>query len=222
MKPKVPSGLVALSTAAVLTVYTAGFLKTRAAAAKIAQTDDRPAYAPPAFAPLSATASAGQAAAMTQPVQAPHDQASRKLPPKRTKTKPQAEAASPKVDTNNVGVAITAPEATAVQPTVAPPPPPPEPAPAPAPASPYKDGSYTGWGTSRHGDIEATVVIENGKIASARISQCLTRYSCSVIARLIPQVAERQGPDIDTVSGATQSANAFYYAVVEALVKAKQ
>ena len=64
-------------------------------------------------------------------------------------------------------------------------------------------------------------MIADGKIASARISQCLTRYSCSVIARLIPQVAERQGPDIDTVSGATESANAFYYAVVQAIVKAK-
>ena len=98
----------------------------------------------------------------------------------------------------------------------------PTPAPPPPPASQYKDGAYTGWGSSRHGDIEATVVFENGKIASARISQCLTRYSCSVIARLIPQVAERQGPDIDTVSGATESANAFYYAVVQAIVKAKQ
>jgi len=65
-------------------------------------------------------------------------------------------------------------------------------------------------------------VIEHGKIASAQISQCLTRYSCSVIARIIPQVAERQSPDVDYVSGATQSANAFYYAVVEALGKAKQ
>src|SRR5213075_1248383 len=49
---------------------------------------------------------------------------------------------------------------------------------AAAPAAPkYKDGSYTGWGTSRHGDIEATVVISAGRIQSARISQCWTRYS---------------------------------------------
>ncbi len=31
----------------------------------------------------------------------------------------------------------------------------------------------------------------------------------------------RQSPDVDNVSGATESANAFYYAVVEALKKAK-
>jgi uncharacterized protein with FMN-binding domain len=85
----------------------------------------------------------------------------------------------------------------------------------------YKDGTYLGWGTSRHGDIQAQVVIEGGRIASATIAQCLTRYSCSVIDRLPPQVAARQSPETDFVSGATQSTNAFYYAVVEALSKAK-
>ena len=97
---------------------------------------------------------------------------------------------------------------------------PPEPPPAP-PAPHYKDGTYLGWGTSRHGDIQASVVIEDGRIKSATIAQCLTRYSCNVIADLPPQVAQRQSPETDYVSGATQSANAFYYAVVEALSKAK-
>jgi uncharacterized protein with FMN-binding domain len=100
-----------------------------------------------------------------------------------------------------------------------------EPAQVPAVPEPpkpqYKDGTYLGWGTSRHGDIQAEVVIEGGRIASATIAQCLTRYSCSVIAKLPPQVAERQSPETDYVSGATQSTNAFYYAVVDALSKAK-
>ena len=98
-------------------------------------------------------------------------------------------------------------------------------APAPTAAVPakpvYKDGTYLGWGTSRHGDIQAAVVIQDGRIASATIAQCLTRYSCSVIANLPPQVSQRQSPETDYVSGATQSTNAFYYAVVEALSKAK-
>jgi len=69
---------------------------------------------------------------------------------------------------------------------------------APAPAKPaWKDGVYTGWGYSRHGNIEAAVVIESGRIASATISQCRTRYSCSVIDKLPPQVAQRQGPEVD-------------------------
>ncbi len=96
-----------------------------------------------------------------------------------------------------------------------------DPAPAAIPAAKWKDGTYTGWGYSRHGNIEAQVVIENGRIASAAISQCRTRYSCSVIDRLPPQVAEKQSPEVDYVSGATQSADAFYGAVVQALGKAK-
>jgi uncharacterized protein with FMN-binding domain len=93
---------------------------------------------------------------------------------------------------------------------------------APTPPAPmWKDGTYTGWGYSRHGNIEASVIIDGGRIASATISQCRTRYSCSVIERLPPQVAQRQSPDVDYVSGATQSADAFYGAVVAALNKAK-
>jgi uncharacterized protein with FMN-binding domain len=101
--------------------------------------------------------------------------------------------------------------------------PPPEPSLAPpvAARAQYKDGTYSGWGTSRHGDIQATVVVEGGRIVSAAISQCLTRYSCSWIAALPPQVVSRQSAEVDFVSGATQSTNAFYYGVIEALAKAK-
>jgi len=99
--------------------------------------------------------------------------------------------------------------------------PPPAPTPAP-PASPkWNDGSYSGWGRSRHGDIQATVAIENGKIVYVAISICDTRYPCDVIAKLPGQVLERQSPETDFVAGATESTNAFYYAVVEALSKAK-
>jgi uncharacterized protein with FMN-binding domain len=119
----------------------------------------------------------------------------------------------PEVKADNTPAAVVIPPPAS--PSVTPPA-------APAPAAPtWKDGTYTGWGTSRHGDIQASVTIEGGRIASATIAQCLTRYSCSVIARLPPEVPQRQSADVDYVSGATQSANAFYYAVVEALGKAK-
>lgn len=115
--------------------------------------------------------------------------------------------------------APAAPVATAASAGSAPPTPatPPEAAAAPK----WKDGTYTGWGTCRHGDIQAEVVIESGRITSAKIVQCLTRYSCNVIGPLPPEVIQRQSAEVDYVSGATQSANAFYYAVVEALGKAK-
>lgn len=90
-----------------------------------------------------------------------------------------------------------------------------------APAHGWKDGQYTGWGFSPHGDIEASVTIAGGRIANAVISQCRTRYSCSVIDTLPPEVAQRQSPDVDFVSGATQSADAFYEAVAAALDKAR-
>ena len=91
------------------------------------------------------------------------------------------------------------------------------------PAAPkvWKDGRYTGWGFSPHGNIEAAVTINGGRIASAVISQCRTRYSCAVIDTLPPEVAQRQSPDVDYVSGATQSADAFYEAVAAALDKAR-
>lgn len=85
----------------------------------------------------------------------------------------------------------------------------------------WKDGKYSGWGFSPHGNIEATVEIAGGRIALAVISQCRTRYSCSVIDMLPPQVAQRQSADVDYVSGATQSADAFYEAVIAALGKAR-
>ena len=84
----------------------------------------------------------------------------------------------------------------------------------------WKDGKYRGWGFSPHGNIEAEVAIAGGRIASAVISQCRTRYSCGVIDTLPPQVVQRQSPDVDYVSGATQSADAFYEAVTAALDKA--
>jgi uncharacterized protein with FMN-binding domain len=102
---------------------------------------------------------------------------------------------------------------------------PPVSAPPPAAATKgavsYKDGVYLGRGTSRHGDIEAMVEISGGRITNTVISQCLTRYSCSWIAILVPQVVARQSAEVDYVSGATVSSDAFYYAVMQALAQAK-
>jgi len=89
------------------------------------------------------------------------------------------------------------------------------------PKEKYKDGVYLGWGSCRHGDIQASVTVENGRFVSASIAQCWTRYSCSWVAALPGQVVTRQSPNVDYVSGATESANAFYWAVVDALNKAK-
>jgi uncharacterized protein with FMN-binding domain len=112
---------------------------------------------------------------------------------------------------------VTAPAAPTVTAPVAPPT-----TEAAVPAAPkLKDGEYTGYGTSRHGDVEVYLETTDGKITYVKISQCLTQYSCSWISDLPKQVLARQSARVDGVSGATQSANAFYYAVVQALAKAK-
>jgi uncharacterized protein with FMN-binding domain len=84
-----------------------------------------------------------------------------------------------------------------------------------------KDGRYRGWGYSQHGNIESEVEIQDGRIVSASVTQCLTAYSCSYVHRLQDQVVVRQSPNVDTISGATQSSDAFYWGVVNALAKAK-
>lgn len=84
----------------------------------------------------------------------------------------------------------------------------------------FKDGTYFGWGGCPHGQLQAAVVIKDGRIADASISLCFTRYSADVIARLPPDVVAHQTPDVDIVSGATESSDAFYLAVMRALGQA--
>jgi uncharacterized protein with FMN-binding domain len=212
-KKRVANNLVALSSAAVLAVYSAGYLRTRAAAERLAGAAGPPRTVLPDPRSVAAPPEAERPATPAPP--APRTAA-------RTRPKPPAKvAASPKpapVETPTASP-VSPPAAVAAAPAEVKPPEP-EPKPEPKPA-PYKDGTYYGWGTSRHGDIQAAVVIERGRITSASIAQCLTRYSCSWIAALPPQVVSRQSAEVDFVSGATQSTNAFYYAVLEALALAK-
>ena len=245
------NNLVAIGSAAVLAVYAAGFERTRAAAARFTQeaagrrsaTPIQPSGEIGGLRPRVAQQPATPPVQSASPVQASSaarakTPAATKSPP--VKTKPTSVDTAAAVTTEKhpadapTSVAVTAvPTAEPVRDSTPAPakpvetPAPPKPA-ATAPADTAqpekivrKDGTYTGWGTSRHGDIQATVQIKDGKIAFAAISECLTRYSCSWIAALPPQVLARQSADVDVVSGATESTNAFYYAVIEALNKAK-
>jgi uncharacterized protein with FMN-binding domain len=242
------SNLVSLGSAAVLAVYAAGFERTKAAAARFNEesagrrraapirttgevgglTPRAPAPAAPAPAP-SATAEkpavrpkATAIDTTSKPLVVPsHAVASHAAEPA---DKPAAEptvvsaAPTPSRDSTASPPKVAEAPIAAAKPTPAAPPPDTTPA---EKASVRKDGTYTGWGTSRHGDIQATVQIKDGKIVFAAITECLTRYSCSWIAALPPQVLARQSPEVDFVSGATESTNAFYYAIVEALKKAQ-
>ena len=230
---KVANGLVALSSAAVLAVYAAGFVRTRPAAERFAQQAEE--RRPPMLPPPSGVVPAAVEAPVVTPVHTeslvaavPPAKLSSKLDeaaiaersqvlavvsmealpvPAPVAVKAEGPSAAPVAAIAPVAIATSTAPAAPAAPAV--------------PAAVWKDGTYTGWGNSRHGSIQASVVIESGRIASATIAQCLTRYSCSVIDKLPPEVPQRQSPEVDYVSGATQSANAFYYAVVEALSKAK-
>jgi uncharacterized protein with FMN-binding domain len=89
-------------------------------------------------------------------------------------------------------------------------------------AAGYKDGTFVGRGTSRHGGIEATLVIQGGKITSAEVSACGTRYSCRYVEPLVQEVIKSQAAPVDHVSGATDSSKAYRAAVESALQQASQ
>lgn len=240
---KISNSLVTMSSAAILAVYAAGYQRTKVAADRFElQAVHQMADGPAAVIAGGPTAS-GVPTASTAP-QSALEAVSARLDSRtgNALSVPRAATvvAESTASSNGVPDAPSAPalienlavppppdvvpvrEQVALVPEQRPvEPPPPPPAPPPVRQSQYKDGSYTGWGTSRHGDIQANVVIQDGRIASAAISQCFTRYPCSWIAQLPGQVISRQSPTVDYVSGATQSVNAYYYAVVEALSKAK-
>jgi uncharacterized protein with FMN-binding domain len=216
--------LLALGSAAVIAVYGAGFERTRAAAQRFAGDDAERRPARPA--PAIGDAHVQAAPVARRPARKPAGSVVR-----RHNAAP-VEPGAPAIPTPAIPApAIPTPTAPSATPPSAP---------VPVPVATvidttvadtsqtddeqrgmYRDGTYSGWGTSRHGDIQAAVEIKGGRIVSAYITQCLTRYSCSWISALPPQVAARQSADVDFVSGATQSSNAFYSAVLEALNRAR-
>ena len=267
---RIPNNLVVLGSAAVVAIYTAGNVQTKAAAQQFdddsgrrprptssglaadlsptATSDSVPAYRahdvqPPvdtrqitrtnAPAPSAPSSPATSAVSATPAVtSATVGETSHPAPLNHLPAAASGAAGAPMDTTGGATdakklVAVKSPNASKLaseDTTTAIPVKPPESKPAEdggAVKAVWRDGTYSGWGTSRHGDIEATVVIEGGRITNATISRCLTRYSCSWVNHLQQQVVDRQSADVDYVSGATQSANAFYYAVFEALQKAK-
>lgn len=216
--PRARNNLVALGTAAVLAVYAAGFDRTRAAAQRFAETDAAQRRPAPPSARLGDTV-------ISSPAPRRNDSRPAAVKPVAQKAKTDSAINSSKP------VARARALETATHPTQksAAPQTPPADSLAKTDSSarsdkdrgPYKDGTFYGWGTSRHGDIQAGVEITNGHITAAWIEQCLTQYSCSWISGLPSQVEKRQTAEVDFVSGATQSTNAFYYGVVQALSRAK-
>ncbi len=188
---KLANGVVALSSAAIMAVYAAGYIHT-AAATSVTPTAvvASVAIAAPTTAAsrLTPTASAAVATATAAMATAP-----------TTAPAPLATA--------TVGV-IATPTPQATQTATA--------------TAAYKDGTYTGSGTSKHGGVTVAVVIKNGAITSSAITASNTRYPISRIAALPGEVVAAQSASVDFVSGATDSSMAFQTAVAGALALAKR
>ncbi|MEO5818816.1 MAG: FMN-binding protein [Gemmatimonadaceae bacterium] len=206
--------LLTLGTAAVLAVFGAGFVRTQKAAERF-EGESRRRHP---VAPITAVSTSADTSvpAQTAPVVTTHavsgaKQAAKVTAKVTTKRKPDTTSAisvavQPTVTTAPVVADTTSTNAPVDSAMV---------------ARDLKDGVYTGWGTSRHGDIESRVEIKNGRIISASIAQCLTMYSVYWIAALPPRVVKRQSPEVDVISGATESSYAFSDGIIEALKKAK-
>ena len=228
---RISNGLITLSSAAIVAIYAAGYHRTSPAAHRFdSQIPQQRTSATIAIAIPPPAANSGTAAA-------PPVSSSAAPAIKKNTKKPSTpdRKAAPSTGTDSAGSSASSTSAPSSASTTNPPAeaaaPPTVAAPAAPAKSAYKDGVYLGWGSCRHGDIEASVTIQDGKIALVAISQCLTRYSCGWIAPKIPgaglpdlpsQVVERQSPKVDYVSGATESSYAFADAVVAALSKATE
>jgi uncharacterized protein with FMN-binding domain len=230
-KGRISNELVAASCAAILAVYGAGTWRTRDEARRSGVEGEmrrpaRPAQVPASIPAVVAAPPAPQAvtAALTgviepKPELEPNPEL-KKLAKVESAPSPAAVAAQKSSEPVVPVAAATTAEAK------------PEPAPEPVVAAEegqppatverrWQDGYYTGWGQSRHGDIQAFVRIENGMIIESGVATCETRYPCSVIDNIILQPVDLQGPDVDRVSRATESGDAYYYGLVMALQNAE-
>lgn len=105
------------------------------------------------------------------------------------------------------------------------------PIPKPAPATPkgqFTNGSYTGPVTDAYyGNVQVQVVIKNGKIASVNFldypqdrnnSIEINSYAMPVLSR---EAVTAQSANVDIVSGATATSEAFIQSLSSALAQAK-
>ena len=205
---KVAPGLVALGSAAIVAVYATGYIRSEPTEAAVLAAATEAARQSLAQNPLvipTQTATSTQTASPT-------------VTPARTPT-----SAPTATSSSSTGVQATTPTKTATSAPTPAPTPIKTPTPAPTQAASndaYRDGTYSGSGTSRHGGIDVTVVVSGGRIVSAAISRCSTRYPCSYIEELPGDVVTNQRVTARYISGATDSSRAYMQAVSAALAKA--
>lgn len=198
-----PRGLVALSASAVAAIYMAGYLRTQAADASIGAADVAVATMAPvaAAAPPAATATPQpfiQRRIPVAPRQAPTPSAAT-IGSTQSQTPPGRISGSSQSQTPPGGISGSSQAQTQAT---------------------YKDGTFSGEGTSRRGDLWVNVQVQAGKITNVTITRTTLQYPLRDIANLPSEVLQRQSPNVDIVSRATYSSLAFKGAVTQALADA--
>jgi uncharacterized protein with FMN-binding domain len=205
-------GLVALSASAIAAVYMAGYLRTQAADANIAAAE-------PALlaSPTSQVAVAAPPAATGAP--APQPVVQRQTQPTSPPSAAPTSQPQPRTPAQTPPQPAQTPAQTSAQPAQTPA----QAAQIPTQAlqAAYRDGTYSGQGTSRRGDVWVQVQVAGGRISNVSITRSTLQYPLRDIAGLPQQVVDRQSAQVDVVSRATYSSMAFRQAVTQALTSAR-
>lgn len=109
-----------------------------------------------------------------------------------------------------------------------PPAPVPVPVPKPKPTGMYSDGTYTGaQADAYYGTVQVRATIQSGRITGVdflqypsdrRTSQNISNYAMPILKS---EAIQAQGANVDIVSGATDTSNAFQQSLGDALAQAK-
>ena len=132
------------------------------------------------------------------------------IPPTAVDSPPSSSATAP--------ASTSTPNATATSGTTA----------TPAPGALYKDGSYTGSvDDAQWGVVQVKAIITNGKITDVQFLQYPNDRSRSVYINSIadPQLTseaiQAQSANVDIITGATDSSQAFIQSLTDALSQAR-
>jgi uncharacterized protein with FMN-binding domain len=194
MAKEMPGRLVALSASAVAVIYLAGLASTQSTAdgVSVASAGAGAAIVATPDVALTSTAVAPTSTAILAAAAAPTATAS------ISSTAVRTTAASPTTATSSTTVATAAPATTGT----------------------YANGTYSGAGTSRFGNVNVSVTIAGGKIANVQITSVTTKYPASRIASLPGLAVQSQTANVNAVTGATSSSQAFKQAAQQALTQA--
>ncbi|MFA6354452.1 MAG: FMN-binding protein [Candidatus Paceibacterota bacterium] len=104
----------------------------------------------------------------------------------------------------------------------------PAPTPPPAPKGIYRDGSYTGTtADAYYGNVQVAATIQGGRLTDVQFLQYPSDRRTSIqintqaMPYLITEAIQAQNAQVDIVSGATDTSNAFIESLGSALAQAK-